>query len=204
MNKRLETPIPFRMQSLERDPRGYPIPFIVFRDMTGKPHFTINDSTVVRSASQHKLCGICGQKMVNGYWFIGGPKSAFHEYGAYIDGPLHKDCANYALKVCPYLVLSRYKNRVDDKTIDYANVGPNFLVADPTMDPNHPEFFVLSKTTSYSASSPGVGLFYHHPKKPWREVVFYRQGEEISFDAGCKIVRECYDDELILPARSKI
>jgi hypothetical protein len=43
MNARSGVAIPKRMRSLERDKRGYPIPFIVLRDKTGQPQFTIND-----------------------------------------------------------------------------------------------------------------------------------------------------------------
>ena len=39
--------VPERMKHLDRDHRGYPIPYIVFRDSDNKPHFTINDDTKV-------------------------------------------------------------------------------------------------------------------------------------------------------------
>ena len=36
-------PVPARMQQLPRDQRGYPVPVIVLRDNSGRPHFTMND-----------------------------------------------------------------------------------------------------------------------------------------------------------------
>jgi hypothetical protein len=100
-------PIPALMKERQVDPRGYPIPWNVLVDSTGKAHFTINDESLRQMAIRDRLCPICGHRLWRGMWFVGGPGSALHEHGAYIDPPMHKPCAEYALKVCPYLAAPR-------------------------------------------------------------------------------------------------
>ena len=101
--KPVDVPIPERMQHLDRDGRGYVIPWTVFRDSKGKAHFTINDENRRQTVIGRDCCPICAAKLLRGRWFVGGPGSAFHERGAYIDPPMHRECVVYALKVCPYL-----------------------------------------------------------------------------------------------------
>lgn len=74
----INTPIPFRMSHLEVDPRGYPIPWGVYRDPTGRAHFQINDDVRRYQAIKDNLCPICGTSLFRGRWFVGGPISAFH------------------------------------------------------------------------------------------------------------------------------
>jgi hypothetical protein len=100
-----EIPIPVYMQDLERYRRGFTIPFIVLRDNTGKAHFQINDSLKVNQAINERLCAICGKPLGSDMWLAGGPLSAFHPHGAYVDTPTHQECGNYAMRVCPYLAV---------------------------------------------------------------------------------------------------
>ena len=104
-----EIPLPPKMQQMEKDKRGYPVPYIVVRDIHGVPNFAVNDDRRVEHALEHDLCAICGGKMgKDDRWLVGGPLSAFHQHGAYLDTPTHGECLHYALKVCPYLALKKY------------------------------------------------------------------------------------------------
>jgi hypothetical protein len=97
------------MRGLRRDSRGYPEPWILYRDETGKAHFSINDSGRVEFAKIDRLCSICGAPLLDqgekSMWMIGGPMSALHPDGAYNDPAVHRLCGIYALRVCPYLAL---------------------------------------------------------------------------------------------------
>jgi hypothetical protein len=172
--------IPARMLKLERDKRGYPIPFIVWRDTDGKPHFTINDAEVVMAVITGGLCSICGSKLGDNIWMIGGPKSAFHEHGAYIDPPVHKDCGTFALKTCPYIALPSYTGRIDDKTVDPTKVGAHQLFEDRTMIPERPPLFVFAKTRAIQISIPQPGSHYVHPRRPWLAVEYWQDGHQIT------------------------
>lgn len=78
---------------------GFPVPFIVFYH-EGKPDFRINDQAKQVQCYQGKLCSICGKKLFD-FWWIGGTQSM--ESGMFTDGPMHKPCAEFSTKACPYL-----------------------------------------------------------------------------------------------------
>src|SRR5262245_2939618 len=97
--------MPPRIAALPRDHRGYPVPYIVLYDEQGKPAFTANDAEKVWQAVRDKLCHICGQALDSYSWFVGGPGSAYlnGDNAAYTDGPMHEDCMQFAMRVCPHL-----------------------------------------------------------------------------------------------------
>lgn len=61
MNRLETTPIPQSMRKLDRDHRGYPVPWIVMRDIDGKPVLTVNDHEKVQKCVAKKRCSICGR-----------------------------------------------------------------------------------------------------------------------------------------------
>jgi hypothetical protein len=166
--------IPERMRELPLDSRGYPIPVIVYRDTDGKPHFTINDSRAVDRVIRYDLCAICGTKLWRGRWFVGGPGSAFHEHGAYLDPPLHAECCEYALQVCPYLAAPKYAKRIDAKTLNPAKLNAALLV-DHTQDPNRPETFVAVLARGQKMTDNG----YFRPVRPYIAVHYWRAGKRV-------------------------
>lgn len=172
---RLDVPLPERMRKLDRDPRGYPIPFIVLRDNEGRAHFTINDTAKVQITLRRDLCAICGQKLLRGRWYVGGPGSAFHPDGAYIDGPLHFECAQYALQVCPYLAAPKYAGRLDMKTVDPAKLPGTAMFMDQTLDPRRPEVFVAVMATGHTQTENG----YLQPKRPYMRAQIWQEGKLI-------------------------
>ena len=165
--------IPDRMKHLERDQRGYPIPWTVFRDNDNRPHFTINDTLKVMRCTREDLCAICGVKLLRGRWFIGGPKSALHPNGAYIDPPLHHECMQFAARTCPYLISSKYIGRLDAKTLDPAKAKGVVAFQDSTMDPTRPSLFVAVMTVGQSMTENG----YLVPKRPYRKMELWRNGQ---------------------------
>src|SRR5262245_45233713 len=144
-------PIPEQMRALPRDPRGYPIPVTIGRDQNGKPHFVVNDEAERQRVIAHALCSICGERMSRVRWFVGGPQSAFHEHGAYIDPPMHKDCAHFALQCCPYLAMPSYRGFADtQKVADRFNNGPLMV---NTMMPGRPPVFVAVRSDGVEIKS---------------------------------------------------
>jgi len=178
MKPRLQVPIPERMLRLDRDARGYPIPVSVFRDSTGRPHFTINDETTRQRVIARDACPICGQKLLRGRWFVGGPASAFHARGAYIDPPIHDECAHYALQVCPYLAAPNYDKRIEDRTLPE---GETRLLIDNTMMPERPGTFVAVMVTRQDKVSDDILnlVKYLRPRRPYRRIEFWRHGVHI-------------------------
>jgi hypothetical protein len=166
----IEAPIPERMKALPRDPRGYCIPVNVYRDQHGRPHFTINNSDVRDRVLARDLCGICGQPLTRGRWFVGGPLSAFHEHGAYIDPPMHHECAEYSLRVCPYLALPSYRKRIEEATLPKDDPTP--ILIDETMLMHRPPMFVAAMARGQRLLENGHIV----PRRPFIRVEYWRDG----------------------------
>jgi hypothetical protein len=172
--------IPDRMKHLEKDHRGYPIPWTVFRDNDNKPHFTINDTLKVMRCKSEDLCAICGFKLLRGRWFVGGPGSAIHPNGAYIDPPLHHECMTFAVCTCPYLISAKYTKRIDSGTLDPAKAKGVVAFLDPTLDPTRPKLFIAVMAIGQNETPNG----YLVPKRPYRRMEFWKDGVLLGeFDA---------------------
>lgn len=173
-------PIPPKMRLLGKDRRGYPVPFIVQRDLTNRAFFTVNDMVRVLACGRRGLCGICGTKLERDVWLIGGPGAAFHEHGAYLDPPMHHACATYALMVCPYLG-SRYSGRIDQALLKHGKWPPMKVFSEDLMMPEQPPFFVLARTRlSRMVQDPEEGNVRFHPQRPWLAVELWIHGRQVS------------------------
>jgi hypothetical protein len=192
MNRNLnwrDVPLPERMQKLDTDRRGLPIPFLVLRASDGTPNFTVNDGRKHIQCLREDRCAICGQKLLRGRWFVGGPLSAFHPMGCYIDTPLHKECMEYALQVCPYLAAPKYSGRLDDTTIDYDKLPGDVILVDPTMLPDRPQVFVAVMAVRQKLITK-PGQCYVKPLQPYLNVQYWRHGQQLDPMEGRKFVDE--------------
>lgn len=173
--------VPARMAHLERDRRGYPIPAIVLRTSDGRPHFTINDDSKVLRAAQLNACGICGKRLhKSGGWFVGGPASAFHPQGAYLDGPVHHECGTFALETCPYLAAPKYAGRIDEGTLTDAQRAEVGVTVDTTMLPDRPDIFVFGRATQFTFARRGpASALMFHPRKPFVEIEYWQKSVQL-------------------------
>jgi hypothetical protein len=163
------------MAHLERDRRGYAIPFGVFVDTDGRAHFQINDDRKRVLCLTGDWCAICGCSLTRGRWFIGGPMSAFHPDGAFADPPMHFECMRYSIAVCPYLAAPRYAGRVDDGTLtDETRPG---LLVDRTLIARRPDLFVavLARSQRLTDTFPPNVI----PSKPYIRVEYWRHGVQV-------------------------
>jgi len=173
--------VPPKMRLLPKDRRGYPVPWIVQRDLDKRPFFVMNDLLKTLACGRQKLCGICGKKLDRDVWLIGGPGAAFHEHGAYLDPPMHYQCASYAVRVCPYIG-SRYSGRLDTALTKHGRWDPRQrIVTEDLMLPEQPPFFVLSRTLAAPMRQDGpTDVPRFHPRRPWLAVEFWRHGVQIT------------------------
>lgn len=195
-------PLPDRMQALPKDARGLPIPFIVTRDSTGRPLFTINDHRKTAQCLREDKCPICGHGLSRGRWFAGGPLSAFHPQGCYIDTPLHKECMIYALQVCPYLAAPKYAGRLDDKQVDYSKMPDTVVMLDPTMLPERPPLFVCVMAVHQKVINKG-GLSYVKPARPYKNIEYWRFGSQLGAAEGMQLVDQALAAHTDATLRSK-
>lgn len=179
MRKPNEVELPLWMRKLPKDRRGYPVPYVALKDTDGKAHFTINNERVRQYALKKELCHICGNKLLKRRAMVGGAVSAFHQHGAYIDGPMHLECARYALQVCPFLANPSYVKRIDARTLNHDKMPEGLTgVMDPTMDPRKPVLYVLvvcvGQTYTYAPIS--MAIKYVKPRRPYVAVEYWQSG----------------------------
>lgn len=182
--------LPEAMRGLDRDHRGYPIPFIVARGVDGKPDFRINDARKVEMCLWEGLCAVSGRKLQdNDVWFVGGPKAAYHPLGGYLDPPAMKVCLVWALRVCPFLVARRYTMK-DNPTPRFTPTQEMGFKVNPAVDPDAPDMFVLARTDGISLVEQGPGQYVLLPNRPWLEVEHWRAGSLIEVRRRAQTLKE--------------
>lgn len=105
--------IPARVARLERDPRGYPIPWFVHRPPHGAIDFRVMDPERFALAVKQRRCWVCGEPLGKFLAFVGGPLSAAQRL--YADPPSHLECAEFSAKVCPFLTIPTAHRREANK-----------------------------------------------------------------------------------------
>lgn len=91
---------PARMAKLAADHRGWVTPFFV-KWVDGKPDHRIVDTQAYLTCVKNKLCFSCGQPLGSYVTFPIGPMCAVNLTSA--EPPSHRDCAEWSIKVCPFL-----------------------------------------------------------------------------------------------------
>ena len=105
---RLQAEMPERIARLPKDERGYPVTYIAAY-IDGKPDLGIQDFSKVLSCVREWRCHVCGEKLGNLGYFISYEPIA--KRPRFLDPAIHKECALYSLKVCPYLANPSAKHR---------------------------------------------------------------------------------------------
>ena len=174
---------PPRIARLPKDKRGYPVPYNVLRGRDGQPIFTVNDDQKAWRCVREERCPICGGKLGRWRWCAGGPLSAFHPNGFYYDLPMHRDCVEYAMKVCPYLAMPKYLGgRLDAYSAE--NAPENVALVDVTSIPERPEIFVALCGDTFETRDRFPLTPLLRPMKPWHGWTFWRHGKELNtYDA---------------------
>lgn len=138
--------MPARVAALERDARGYPIPWFVDRPADGSIDFRVMHPQRLFLAVQKRLCWVCGQPMGRNTAFVGGPLSVAQRL--FTDPPAHRDCTEFALKVCPFLAIPSAQRRE-------ANKPPHIHLPGDQVAAN-PGVFGMIIVTDYQMLRPGI------------------------------------------------
>jgi hypothetical protein len=112
LNKRIERiEIPDRLRGFPLSREGYPIPwFVPFVD--GQPEFRAMDGEKFRSAIKNRRCWLCGGALGKFLTFPIGPMCVITRTTA--EPPSHLGCAEYAVRVCPFLTQPRMRRNEQD------------------------------------------------------------------------------------------
>jgi ferredoxin len=155
--------LPERMRDLPIDDRGYPIPEFV-SNLDGKRDFRVVSLEHLAKCIRHDTCWICGQPL--GVWkvFVVGPLAAIQAISN--EPPSHVECAEFAVRACPFLLLPKSQHRSNDL--------PNIQKMPGSMKRN-PGACCLYTVTGYShhEKSDGRIIFRYGPAV---RVVWYTQG----------------------------
>ena len=93
-------PLPRRLRGRPVDRRGYPVPWFVSWH-GGEPDFRVIRTAGFYDAVRKRLCWLCGQKL--------GRMCTINRVSS--EPPSHLDCAEFAVKACPFLVRPGAKRR---------------------------------------------------------------------------------------------
>lgn len=173
---RLAIPMPKTMRSLPVDHRGYPVPFMAMKDATGKPMFAINDDRKTVKCFTKRLCSICGRRRDED-WFVGGIRCFTHPLGAFLDPPAHRACAEYALRVCPFIANPSYGRRIDGKIAERAALPAGMGIAVEPSLPDRPEFFALGRAIGIHVERPSAALIWRADR--WLFIQKWKHGKPV-------------------------
>lgn len=81
--------------------QGKPVPFSVIW-IDGVPDFRVIDHAKRVRCVMERLCAVCGRKLGEYGWFIGGPLSLVTN-SLFADPPQHEHCGRFSIQICPFL-----------------------------------------------------------------------------------------------------
>lgn len=161
--------------------RGYPVPYFV-RWEKGVAEFRLSDPQKVLLCIKQKRCWVCGVPLPIGATpatFVGGTMMAYAKVSA--EPPSHPDCARFAAKACPFLVMPQMERRRDN--MPPAHDPPGVAL------PGNPGVVVLwSSLWNPVQVEGGITFNLMHPIA----LEFYRQGREATLDE----VREAFEEAI--------
>lgn len=122
-------PMPERISKLPRNARGYPVPYFVAW-IDGLPDFRLaNPEKLVEALAQNR-CWICGDPMGVNKSFVIGPMCTANRVSA--EPPSHRECAEFAVQACPFMLRSNMERREDDRSREMeSNVAGHMIKRNP-------------------------------------------------------------------------
>lgn len=178
-----------RIAKLPIDERGYPVPWFVAM-VHGKYDFRVVDPAKRARAIVERLCWVCGGKLGSMVAFVAGPMCGVNRVSA--EPPLHRDCACWSVKACPFLVNPDMVRR--ENNLPAGGVAPPGI-----MIKRNPGVTMIWETKFYGLD-PATDLFrFRRPDRVtwWREARAATRAEVLeSIASGMPRLEEvCASDE---------
>lgn len=98
--------MPENVAKLPKDHRGFPVPWFVAW-INGVADFRVIEAGKIAEAHNKRLCWICGKPRWKNLAFVIGPMCAINR--TISEPPSHRNCAEYAIKACPFLTRPRMR-----------------------------------------------------------------------------------------------
>ncbi|MDO8414806.1 MAG: hypothetical protein Q7S87_01195 [Agitococcus sp.] len=157
--------IPAWMRNLPRDSRGFPVPFFTTLRAEGQA-FDVAVPDKWERAFLQQVCGLCGKELGPLLAFVGGPLNLEHRYFRAL--PMHGECAEYALQVCPFIV---YKHYESTRALE--------IVERQAMVASRPNKFLLGQTLSCTPLKTEDGVWWVKAGE-WAATSWWRDGHRLS------------------------
>jgi hypothetical protein len=107
--------MPPRMARRPISDKGFPVPyFVTAKDPAGNWDFRFVDPMMPRHCMRRKVCWLCGEALGQYLAFVIGPMCSINRVSS--EPPSHRDCAEYAIKACPFLSRPNMKRNDADLT----------------------------------------------------------------------------------------
>lgn len=90
--------MPARIAALPVSPQGFPVPYFVQQDPVD---FRVVRPEAFMAGAKQGRCWTCGQPRGRTFAFVAGPMCGLNRTSS--EPPSHRECAEYAAKVCPFL-----------------------------------------------------------------------------------------------------
>ena len=156
--KKPEVPVPATIRELPLTEWGYFKPWFVEAD-----DFRVVDGNKAWLSVSGQACWICGKPFTPGEYALVGDRNSVNQR-VYTEPPCHKDCAEYAMQVCPFILYPNAKRREAnleaEQTLDHSNQNRSVKINKE----NPGEYFVTV-----------VSQFTYHKQKQ----VMTHQGEHV-------------------------
>ena len=188
MNANLE--IPARIKKLQRNEKGYPVPWFV-KWIDGKPDFRVMDAEKWVKAVKFKLCWVCGDPMGAFKAFVIGPMCTVNRTSS--EPPSHRECAEFSAKACPFLTdpkrTRRETNLPAGKVVGGIGIKRNPGVTLVWITKSYKVFPVpamegIEKGYLIEIGDPIETLWFAEGRPAWRWEV------EASFKSGLQLLRK--------------
>lgn len=175
-------PLTPKMRNLPIDERGYPVPFFV-AIIDNKPDHRVANQAAMKACIEQNRCWLCGGPLGRHRAFVIGPMCMITLTSS--EPPSHLECAEYAVKACPFLSKPQAKRREAGMPEDLAAPGGVFI----TRNPMAVAIWVSTTARPFKAQigNPGVLFDLGEPEA----VVFWKGGRlasraevESSIDSG--------------------
>ncbi|WP_214103193.1 hypothetical protein [Acrocarpospora catenulata] len=102
------TAIPRRMRHLPLDKHGRVCPWFIAW-VNGQPDHRLIGPGKIECALRYSACWLCGETLGNYKVFVLGPMCTITRTTA--EPPSHRDCAEYAVRACPFLTTPAMRRR---------------------------------------------------------------------------------------------
>jgi len=142
--------LPIRMRHLPISDEGFPVPwFVAFVD--GKADFRCIGPGKLHKAIRLQLCWLCGYPLGRFVSFVIGPMCAINRTSA--EPPCHRECAEYAVRTCPFL--TRPRMRRNEKDLPEHQLPPGEMIT------RNPGVALIWTTRGYTVRQVDNGVLFY-------------------------------------------